>query len=331
MGCLPTFLRGQGKHTHRERRLDKTMFASSIHQLACGSRFGALGWALGRVSVNATAVVACTDVRLKQYRGFHGSCKRQHKDDADVHAKVAEYLKEDEKDLPKELMGSHPDLEDVLKGNKEWVKKMNDLDPEFFKRLGGKQHPRYLYIGCSDARVDPLQLMGLPQGSLFVHRNVGNVVSNTDLNLLTVVDFAVNFLKVPHIVVCGHYDCGAVRGSIAQPQDGGLGLVENWLTRIRDVARLHRHELMAIEDPEAKHRRLVELNVTEQSLNLYKIGTVQKARLDSYQNKDTQMALPRVHGMVFDASVGILHKLPMDFKKEIEENRAIYDMYKSPK
>ena len=300
------------------------MLASSIRLLAPGSSFGST---LGCVAVNALSTNGGVRLIKQQHRGFHG-CKRQHTyDDSDVHAKVAEHLKKNEKDLPKELMGSHPNMEDVLQGNKEWVKKMNALDPGFFNRLGGKQHPRYLYIGCSDARVDPLRLMGLPQGSLFVHRNVGNVVSNTDLNLLTVVDFAVNFLKVPHIVVCGHYDCGAVRGSIAQPQDGGLGLVENWLTRIRDVARMHRDELKSVEDPEAKHRRLVELNVTEQCLNLYKIGTVQKARLDSYQNKDTHMALPRVHGMVFDPSDGILHKLPVDFKKEIEENRSIYDMY----
>jgi carbonic anhydrase len=226
------------------------------------------------------------------------------------------------------LRGSQPDCEDLLAGNRAWVDKMNREDPEFFKRLGQKQEPRYLYIGCSDARVDPSRLMGLDMGKLFVHRNVGNIVSGNDLNLLSVVDFAVNNLRVPHILVVGHYDCGAVRGSISEPEDGGLGIVENWLRNIRDVARFHREELLAIQDREQRHRRLVELNVQEQCLNILKIGTVQRKRLKTFVTES--FALPRVHGLVFDPSDGVLKKLPLDFKSLVKEDRVIYDLYKLP-
>jgi carbonic anhydrase len=226
------------------------------------------------------------------------------------------------------LRGSQPDCEDLLAGNRAWVDKMNREDPEFFKRLGQKQEPRYLYIGCSDARVDPSRLMGLDMGKLFVHRNIGNIVSGNDLNLLSVVDFAVNNLRVPHILVVGHYDCGAVRGSISEPEDGGLGIVENWLRNIRDVARFHREELLAIEDREQRHRKLVELNVQEQCLNILKIGTVQRKRLKTFVTES--FALPRVHGLVFDPKDGVLKKLPLDFKSLIKEDRVIYDLYKLP-
>mmetsp|Transcript_18951 Transcript_18951/g.37216 ORF Transcript_18951/g.37216 Transcript_18951/m.37216 type:complete len:325 (+) Transcript_18951:86-1060(+) len=247
--------------------------------------------------------------------------------------KIDEYISQEDLQMMEEypeLMGSHPELEDVLAGNKAWVERMNKEDPEFFNRIGGKQEPRYLYIGCSDARVDPSRLMGLDYGKLFVHRNVGNQVSSSDLNALTVVDFAVNHLHVPHIVVCGHYDCGAVRGSIARPEDGGLGLVENWLRGIRDVARLHRDELMAIDDGEARQRRLVELNVIEQCLNLFKLGPVQRRRVKTYAANKYSFALPRIHGLVFDPANGILKKLPLDFKKEVQIYRDLYDLYRLP-
>ena len=226
------------------------------------------------------------------------------------------------------LRGSQPDCEDLLAGNRAWVDKMNREDPEFFKRLGQRQEPRYLYIGCSDARVDPSRLMGLDMGKLFVHRNIGNILSGNDLNLLSVVDFAVNNLRVPHILVVGHYDCGAVRGSISEPEDGGLGIVENWLRNIRDVARFHREELLAIEDREQRHRKLVELNVQEQCLNILKIGTVQRKRLKTFVTES--FALPRVHGLVFDPADGVLKKLPLDFKSLIKEDRVIYDLYRLP-
>ena len=224
------------------------------------------------------------------------------------------------------LRGSDPNCEDLLSGNREWVRKMNQQDPQFFERLGKKQEPRYLYIGCSDARVDPSQLMGLDMGKLFVHRNIGNIVSGDDLNLLSVVDFAVNNLHVPHILVVGHYDCDAVRGAICEPEDGGLGIVENWLRNIRDVARLHRDELRSIKDREQRHRKLVELNVQEQSLNILKIRTVQRKRIKTFIKE--QYALPRVHGLVFDPADGVLKRLTLDFKKLIKEDRDLYDLYR---
>lgn len=226
------------------------------------------------------------------------------------------------------LRGSHPNCEDLLEGNKKWVELMHKENPDFFKRLGQRQEPLYLYIGCCDARVDPSRLMGLEMGKLFVHRNIGNIVSGNDLNILSVVDYAVNVLRVPHIVVVGHYDCGAVRGSISEPEDGGLGIVENWLRNIRDVAKLHRDELLSIHDKEQRHRRLVELNVQEQCLNILKIGTVQHKRLKTYMNES--YALPRIHGFVFDPCDGILKKLPLNFKDLIKEDRVIYDLYKLP-
>ncbi|CAK9008368.1 Carbonic anhydrase (Carbonate dehydratase), partial [Durusdinium trenchii] len=272
----------------------------------------------------------------RQSRGLHGSCTLEHKhtdqcrhfSTADeMKRKVDEYMKEHGDDVP-ELKGSHPELEDVLAGNQAWVDKMNETDPDFFKRLT-PQNPRYLYLGCSDARVDPIQLMGLEYGALFVHRNVGNQVAPNDLNILSVIDFSVNVLKVPHIVVCGHYDCGAVRGSVAKPDAGGLGLVENWLRNIRDVARLHHDELKALPDPETRHRRLVELNVMEQCLNVLKVGTVQRARMKSHVIGQTEVTLPRVHGLVFDPADGVLHKLKVDFGK-VEQYGDLYDLYQVP-
>ena len=227
------------------------------------------------------------------------------------------------------LRGSHPDCLDLIEGNRKWVEKMNILEPDFFERLGAPQKPRYLYIGCSDARVDPSRLMGLDMGKLFVHRNIGNVVSGNDLNILSVIEYAVNYLNVPHILVVGHYDCGAVRGSIAEPEDGGLGIIENWLRNIRDVARFHKEDLLAITDKETRARRLVELNVQEQCINIMKIGTIQRKRIETFLGEN--YALPRIHGLVFDPKNGILKKLPINFKSLNKEDRSIYDLYKIPK
>jgi carbonic anhydrase len=227
------------------------------------------------------------------------------------------------------LRGSTVNCTDILDGNRAWVEKMNSEDPDFFNRLGMKQEPLYLYIGCCDARVDPSRLMGFEMGKLFVHRNIGNVVSCNDLNILSVVDYAVNTLQIPHIFVVGHYDCGAVRGCLSEPEYGGLGIVENWLCNIRDVARIHKHELSSISECEKRHRKLVELNIQEQCLNILKIGTVQQKRIQTFMHEG--YALPRVHGFVFDPKDGILQKLPLDFKSLIKENQNIYDLYRLPK
>lgn len=241
-----------------------------------------------------------------------------------LHSKIGEYLSEADK-----IKGTMPDLEDVLENNKNWVAKKNSEDPEYFKRFGAGQSPRYLYIGCSDARVDPKQLMGLKRDEVFVTRNIGNQVAPGDMNILSVLEFSIGVLKVPHIIVCGHYECGAIRGAVARPQEGGLGMLENWLRNIRDVARLYAKELNAITDEEAKHKRLVELNVMEQCFNVFKTGVVQKHRAESYKNGSMKYCLPRVHGVVFDVASGKLKKLDLPFKQDLKDYRPLYDLYQT--
>eukprot|EP01060_Flectonema_neradi_P026890 TRINITY_DN3636_c0_g1_i3.p1 TRINITY_DN3636_c0_g1~~TRINITY_DN3636_c0_g1_i3.p1 ORF type:complete len:237 (+),score=29.09 TRINITY_DN3636_c0_g1_i3:464-1174(+) len=219
-----------------------------------------------------------------------------------------------------------PNLGNILLNNRKWVARVNANNPEYFAKMAKGQEPKYLYIGCSDARVDPGQLMGLDQGELFVHRNVGNLCPN-DLNFLAVLEYAVTHLKVPHIIVCGHYDCGAVRNS-AKKQD--IGLLENWIRNIRDTHRLHADELAAITDIESRQRRLVELNVIEQCLNIFKTSCVQKQRILSSKlakEGDSGFATPRIHALVFDPADGILKKLEINFKEELNKYRHIYDLF----
>ena len=161
-------------------------------------------------------------------------------------------------------------------------------------------------------------------GEVFVHRNVGNLVVGSDLNVLSVLEYAVQHLNVQHIIVTGHYDCGAVRAS-TKKQD--LGLLENWIRTIRDVYRFHHVELDAIPDEEAKHRRLVELNVMEQCLTIYKTAVVQRKRKETFENKTSDFAYPRIHAMVFDPKVGILNRIPVNFKETVADFRHIYDLY----
>ena len=220
-----------------------------------------------------------------------------------------------------------PELNGLIEGNKEWVKSVNEADPGFFEGLGKGQDPKYLYIGCSDARVEPTRLLGLKQGELFVHRNVGNCCPN-DLNFLSVLEYAVNFLEVPHIIVCGHYDCGAVRNS-GKVQD--IGLLENWIRQIRDVHRLHDAELSAIKDDEQKHRRLVELHVIEQARNILKTSCVQRMRNKTHTTVESGKAefpfpTPVVHAFVFDPADGLIKKLD----EELKVFEHIYSLYEHP-
>ena len=161
-------------------------------------------------------------------------------------------------------------------------------------------------------------------GQLFVHRNVANLVISTDLNLLSILTYAVEHLHVKHILVAGHYDCGGVRAATEMKEHGVL---DAWLSNIRDVYRLHREELDSILDTEKRHRRLVELNVAEQCLNLYKTGVVQKKRLDTHKDPAIPFAYPRIHGLVFDPADGIIHKLPLDYRKTLHENAHVYDLF----
>eukprot|EP01061_Rhynchopus_euleeides_P037822 TRINITY_DN649_c0_g3_i1.p1 TRINITY_DN649_c0_g3~~TRINITY_DN649_c0_g3_i1.p1 ORF type:complete len:248 (+),score=117.27 TRINITY_DN649_c0_g3_i1:59-802(+) len=230
---------------------------------------------------------------------------------------------------PQEGVAADPELNGILEGNKEWVRSVNEADPTFFTKLGQGQDPKYLYIGCSDARVEPTRLLGLRQGELFVHRNVGNCCPN-DLNFLAVLEYAVNFLKVPHIIVCGHYDCGAVRNS-GKVQD--IGLLENWIRQIRDVHRLHDKELTEITDDEQKHRRLVELHVIEQARNILKTACVQRMRYKTHDQEsgdkpdaEYQFATPRVHAFVFDPADGVVKRLD----EELRVFEHIYSLYEHP-
>lgn len=226
-------------------------------------------------------------------------------------------------------------LKKILENNINWVKQTKEKDPEFFSKLSKPQTPKYLYFGCSDSRVPANQVLGLGPGELFVQRNVGNLVPGNDLNALSVLEYAVRHLGVTDIIVTGHYDCGAIRAATKR-QD--LGLLENWLRQIRDVYRLHKDYLDLISDDEEMHRRLVELNVIEQCLNIYKIGCVQRKRLQTRdefilkQKEDptvdvTDETYPRIHGMVFNPSDGYLKKLNVDFSKRVGSLDHIYGLY----
>ena len=205
-------------------------------------------------------------------------------------------------------------LDKVFQNNEKWIKEKLALNPNYFDELGKGQTPELLYIGCSDSRVTAEDLMGLGPGDVFVHRNIANMVSGTDLNVMSVVEFAVEHLKVKHVIVCGHYACGGVKAAM---QSADLGLLNPWLRNIRDVYRLHRNELNAIENEDDKYDRLVELNVQEQCVNLIKTAAVQKA----YRARGL-----KVHGWVFDVHTGKLIDLKIDFDSILKNIMEIYHL-----
>lgn len=205
--------------------------------------------------------------------------------------------------------------EQIFENNRSWIASKTGNDPEFFEKLARDQHPDYLYIGCSDSRVPANEIMGLEAGEVFVHRNVANLVVNGDLNVLSVISYAVRHLKVKHIIVCGHYNCGGVKAAMT-PKD--MGILNPWLRNIRDVYRLHRKELDAITDESTRYNRLVELNVQEQAINVIKTAAVQQ----TYE----QEGYPEVHGWVFDLKNGRLVDLRLDFQSILKDIRSIYDL-----
>jgi carbonic anhydrase len=205
--------------------------------------------------------------------------------------------------------------EEVFENNRRWAESRLETDPEFFSRLAREQRPDYLYIGCSDSRVPANQIMGVEPGEVFVHRNIANLVPNTDLNSMSVINYAVRHLEVRHIVVCGHYHCGGINAAL-QPRD--LGLLNPWLRNVRDVYRLHKDELNAIEDPDARNDRLVELNVLEQCTNIVKTASVQQSYLEQ--------GYPIVHGWVFDMRIGLLKDLEIDFPQILRDIQQIYNL-----
>jgi carbonic anhydrase len=186
----------------------------------------------------------------------------------------------------------------LLKGNAEWVERRLKDDPEYFKTLAKGQSPEVLWIGCSDSRVPANEVTGTKPGEVFVHRNIANVCVHSDMNMLSVLDYAVNVLKVKHVIVAGHYGCGGVAAAMSHKQ---FGLIDNWLRNIKDVYRLHSHELDRITDEPAKLNRLVELNVVEQVYNLCKTTIVQNAWGNG---QDLE-----VHGWVIDLGTGLVKDL----------------------
>ena len=189
--------------------------------------------------------------------------------------------------------------EKLLSENKKWANSQIQIDPDFFKRLSALQTPEFLWIGCSDSRVPADKITGTQPGEIFVHRNIANMVVHTDVNLLSVLDFAVNHLKVKHVIVCGHYGCGGVKA--AMTNHDYKYVLNMWLRNIKDVYRLHREELLNIEDEESRTDRLVELNVKEQVMHLSKTSIIQRA----WKNEQR----PHLHGWVYGLKDGLINQV----------------------
>lgn len=206
------------------------------------------------------------------------------------------------------------ELNKVFKNNEEWIAAKLEKDPNYFTELAKGQNPDILYIGCSDSRVTAEDLMGVQPGEVFVHRNIANMVISIDLNMMSVLTYAVENLKVDHVVICGHYFCGGVKAAM---NSADLGILNPWLRNIRDVYRIHRKELNSIEDEGARYNRLVELNVQEQCVNVLKTAVVQKA----VRNRGM-----KIHGWVFDVASGRLIDLKIDFKNILKDITEIYDL-----
>ena len=200
----------------------------------------------------------------------------------------------------------------LLEENKNWAAEKLKSDPEFFNRLAQVQTPEFLWIGCSDSRVPPNEITQTDPGDIFIHRNIANLVVNTDVNMLSVLDYAVNHLKVKHVVVCGHYGCGGVKAALSKT-DFNLAL-NMWLRNIKDVYRFHRKELDAITDESTQLNRLIELNVQEQMINLAKTSIIQRA----WKNNNR----PELHGWVYDLHDGIIKPV-----KEMKPGDHIDEMY----
>lgn len=206
------------------------------------------------------------------------------------------------------------EIKDVFKNNEKWVKESLAQDPDFFNKLSEGQYPSFLFIGCSDSRVTAEAMMGVGPGEVFSHRNISNMAPNNDLNVLSVINYAVEHLKVPHIIVCGHYGCGGIKAAM-QPKD--LGLLNPWLRNIRDVYRLHQVELNAIECDTKRYDRLVELNVYEQCINVIKTKDVQKALFDKEVS---------VHGWVFDMKTGKIINLNINEEEIMKDIISVYNL-----
>lgn len=207
----------------------------------------------------------------------------------------------------------------LLEGNRLFVDHKMKEDPRFFERLADRQTPEFLWIGCADSRVPADQITGTQPGEIFVHRNVANLVVHTDVSVLTTIDYAVKVLGVKHIIVCGHYACGGVRAAMTRKPHG---LIDNWLRNIKDVYRLHQAQLEAIEDPRARERRMVELNVIEQAYNVCKTSTVQ----ESWE----KTSFPHVHGWVYEVGGGHLKPLTDELDRDVLGRIYNFDPFVAP-
>ncbi len=189
-------------------------------------------------------------------------------------------------------------LNKIFDNNKKWAEKIKKTDPEFFSKLSKQQNPEYLWIGCSDSRVPASEIVGMMPGEIFVHRNIANVVVHTDLNCLSVIQYAVDVLKVKHIIICGHYGCGGIKASLDNQEHG---LIDNWLRNIKDIYRYHQGKIDALEDENEKVNLLCELNVIEQAANICHTTIVQSA-----WKSGQELA---VHGWIYSIEDGILKDL----------------------
>ncbi len=207
-----------------------------------------------------------------------------------------------------------PFRKQLLENNRRWAARMTEQDAEFFQKLSRQQTPKYLWIGCSDSRVPANEIVGLMPGEVFVHRNVANVVVHTDFNCLSVLQYAVEVLKVQHIIVCGHYGCGGVMAAMS---NDSFGLIDNWLRHIKDIYQVHSEELDAIEDRHERGRRMCEINIAEQAANVCYTTIV--------QNAWRRGQAVSVHGFIYGLEDGILRDLGFRVAS-VDDVPSIYTM-----
>lgn len=204
-------------------------------------------------------------------------------------------------------------LDKLLENNKKWIKGNLQKDPDFYRKLASVHEPEYLWIGCSDARVPANEITGTAPGEVFVHRNIANQVVHTDMNVLSVLSYAVEILKVKHIIVCGHYGCGGVAAALSNKK---FGLIDNWLRHLKDIFRTHAAKFESLNSQDEKQRLLVELNVREQVYNICKTSIIQ----ETWKHSE----FPYVHGLVYDIHDGELKNLNVS----TNNNNALKQVYK---
>ena len=205
--------------------------------------------------------------------------------------------------------------ETIFENNRKWIEEKLGQDADFFKKLAEGQSPEYLYIGCSDSRATAEELMGMKPGEVFVHRNIANMVIHSDMNMLSVVDYAVNVLKVQHIIVCGHYGCGGVKAAMG---NNSYGVIDNWIRHIKSIYRLHKEDLDAVENESERFNKFVEINAREQVLDLAKTSIVQNAWKNGQEL--------HLHGWVYGLNSGYVTDLDVNFSSN-DDLDDVYQLY----